>query len=78
MGFELLGKGENRFEKRGCTLRREEEKMKRAKEAAGPEPLLKIVPFKHKKIALVTTGSEVKKGLIKANTADYLLEFLLL
>lgn len=43
----------------------EEEKMKRAKEAAGPEPLLKIVPFKHKKIALITTGSEVKKGLIK-------------
>ena len=43
----------------------EEEKMKSAREAVGSEPLLKIVPFKHKKIALVTTGSEIKKGLIK-------------
>lgn len=43
----------------------EEEKMKRAKKTAGSTPLLQILPFKLKKIGLVTTGNEIKKGLIK-------------
>ena len=41
----------------------EEEKMNRAREAAGGEPLLKILPMSHKKVGIVTTGSEVFKGI---------------
>jgi len=37
----------------------EKDKMERAKETAGKEPLLNVVPFKKKKYGLVTTGSEV-------------------
>ena len=43
----------------------EEEKMNRAKEAAGGEPLLKILPMSHRKAGIVTTGSEVFKGRIR-------------
>jgi len=43
----------------------EEEKMKRAKEAAGDKPLLQILPFQKVKAGIVTTGSEVYKGRIK-------------
>ncbi len=43
----------------------EEEKMNRAKEAAGEEPIFTILPFQYKKVGIVTTGSEIKKGLIK-------------
>ena len=54
----------------GCVMRIiplviEEEKMNRAKEAAGGEPLLKILPMSHKKVGIVTTGSEVFKGRIQ-------------
>ena len=37
----------------------EKEKMEKAKDTAGPKPLLNVVPFKKKKFGLVTTGSEV-------------------
>ena len=43
----------------------EKEKMDRAVEAAGPEPIFSILPYHHKKVGIVTTGSEVKKGLIQ-------------
>jgi len=43
----------------------EEEKMKAAVEAAGEEPLFSILPFEHKKVAIITTGSEVFKGRIE-------------
>lgn len=43
----------------------EEEKMKAAKETAGQKPIFEILPFYHKKAGIVTTGSEVKKGLIQ-------------
>lgn len=43
----------------------EEEKMKRAAEAAGSEPLLRILPFAHARVGIVTTGSEVFKGRIE-------------
>ena len=42
----------------------EEEKLKKAKEAIGEEPLLAILPFVKKTAAIVTTGSEVFKGRI--------------
>lgn len=37
----------------------EKEKMKRAEDTAGPEPLLNIIPFKGKNYGVVTTGNEV-------------------
>ena len=43
----------------------EKEKMDRAVEAAGEEPIFSVLPFRQKKVGIVTTGSEVKKGLIK-------------
>ena len=43
----------------------EEEKMNRAKEVAGEASLLQILPFMHKKVGIVTTGSEVFKGRIE-------------
>ena len=42
----------------------EKEKMDRAEEVAGEEPIFSILPFKNKKAGIVTTGSEVKNGLI--------------
>lgn len=43
----------------------EQSKMDRAVEAAGPEPIFSVLPFHPKKVAVVTTGSEIQKGLIK-------------
>lgn len=43
----------------------EEEKMQKAKAAAGKEPLLSILPFGHRKVGIVTTGSEIFKGRIQ-------------
>ena len=42
----------------------EEEKMQRAKEAVGEEPILSILPFRHVKYGLITTGNEVALGRI--------------
>ena len=43
----------------------EKEKMDKAVEAAGPEPIFSILSYHIKKVGIVTTGSEVKKGLIQ-------------
>lgn len=43
----------------------EKEKMERAKKAAGETPIFSILPYKKKKVGLVTTGSEVLKGRIQ-------------
>lgn len=43
----------------------EEETLRRAEEAAGDKPLLELLPWKLKTAAIVTTGSEVAKGLIQ-------------
>lgn len=47
----------------------EKEKMESAREkameATGGRPIFNILPFKHKKVGIVTTGNEVYKGLIK-------------
>lgn len=43
----------------------QQEKMDRATAAAGKEPLFSVLPFVRKKVGIVTTGSEVKKGLIQ-------------
>ena len=43
----------------------EKEKMKRAKEVAGDEPIFEIKPFLKKKAGIVTTGNEVYYGRIQ-------------
>ena len=43
----------------------EQEKMDAMQEAAGPEPILNVLPFHPKKFAVITTGSEVAKGRIE-------------
>lgn len=43
----------------------EKEKMERARQAAGPEPLLRLVPIHPKRYGLITTGSEVFYGRIQ-------------
>ena len=69
-GNIVVHKGDKLCGTRIIPLVIEEEKMKQAKETAGKEPLLKILPFKLKKIGLVTTGTEIKKGLIKDSFGD--------
>ena len=43
----------------------EKEKMDAAKMAAGEKPIFDILPYHPKKVGIVTTGSEIKKGLIQ-------------
>ncbi|MCF2682361.1 molybdopterin-binding protein [Faecalicatena contorta] len=42
-----------------------EDKMKKAEEVAGEEPIFQILPYGKKKVGIVTTGSEVYKGRIQ-------------
>ena len=43
----------------------DKKKMEAAKEAAGSEPLLRLLPFGHRRAGIVTTGNEVFYGRIK-------------
>ena len=43
----------------------EKAKMEQARQAAGPDPLLQLLPFRPRPFGVVTTGSEGKKGLIQ-------------
>ncbi|MCR5100517.1 MAG: molybdopterin-binding protein [Butyrivibrio sp.] len=58
-------KGEKLAGTRIIPLVIEEEKMEKAREAAGDKPILKIIPFHHVKVGIITTGSEVFKGRIE-------------
>lgn len=42
-----------------------ESKMKEAEAVAGGEPIMEILPFKHKRVGIVSTGSEIFHGRIK-------------
>lgn len=52
----------------------EKEKMEEAKSCAGSEPLVQVLPYKMKTAALITTGGEVAKGLIKDTFSDVVIE----
>ena len=62
-GNTAVRKGDKLAGMRVIPLIIEEEKLRRAEEAAGDEPLLQLLPFVKKTACIVTTGSEVKKGL---------------
>ncbi len=51
-----------------------EEKLAAAEAAAGESPLLELLPFKLKTAAVVTTGSELAKGLIRDAFTPVLIE----
>ncbi|MFV0364633.1 MAG: molybdopterin-binding protein [Suipraeoptans sp.] len=57
-------KGEKLAGTRVIPLVIEKEKMENAKKAAGESPIFQILPYKQKKVAIITTGSEVYKKLI--------------
>ncbi len=43
----------------------EEERMQKARDVAGPEPVFSIMPFTHANIGIITTGREVYSGMIE-------------
>lgn len=61
----VVKKGDKLAGMRVIPLVTSEEKMKLAKEIKNDIPLMEIIPFKNKKIFIVTTGSEVFHGRIK-------------
>lgn len=48
--------------------------MEAAKRCAGKEPLINVLPYKLKSAALITTGGEVAKGLIRDTFSDVVIE----
>lgn len=52
----------------------EEEKMNRARDVAGKEPIFHILPYEQKKVGIVTTGSEVYHGRIQDTFTSVIIE----
>ena len=52
----------------------EEYKMKKAQKIGTGKPIMEIMPFKHKKVGIVTTGSEVFSGRIKDTFGPVIIE----
>jgi molybdenum cofactor synthesis domain-containing protein len=52
----------------------EESKMKKAHEIGGEKPLMEILPYVHKKVGIITTGSEVFHGRIKDTFGPVVME----
>ncbi len=52
----------------------EKEKMRRVRELCGAEPLLRLLPYKLKKAAIIATGSEVYTGRIKDTFTPVIVE----
>ena len=63
-GF-VVKKGDKLCGTRVIPLIIEKERMERAREVVGSEPLMKLVPLKAKKVGVVTTGNEVFYGRIR-------------
>ena len=64
-GNTAVHKGDKLAGTRVIPLIIEEEKLKQAEAAAGEAPLLELLPWKLKTAGIITTGSEVAKGLIQ-------------
>lgn len=73
-GNTAVKKGDKLAGTRIIPLIIEEEKMKKAQEIGGDKPLMKIMPFKHKRVGIVTTGSEVFRGRIKDTFGPVVME----
>lgn len=64
-GNTAVHKGDKLAGTRVIPLVISEEKLRAAEDAAGPVPLLELLPWKLRTAAIVATGSEVKSGLIQ-------------
>lgn len=64
-GGSAVKRGDKLAGTRIIPLMIDEAQLKLAEEAAGGEALMRVQPFQLKTAAIVTTGSEVKKGLIQ-------------
>ncbi|MDO5131525.1 MAG: molybdopterin-binding protein [Eubacteriales bacterium] len=64
-GDTAVKKGDKLAGTRVIPLVIEKEKMERAKAVSAGTPIFQILPFKLKKAAVLTTGSEVYRGLIR-------------
>lgn len=64
-GSTPVRKGDKLAGMRVIPLIIKEEKLRAAEAAAGGEPLLELLPYVKKTACIVTTGSEVKKGIIQ-------------
>ncbi|MGN1369619.1 MAG: molybdopterin-binding protein [Aristaeellaceae bacterium] len=63
-GMTPVKEGDKLAGTRVIPLMIEKDKMEQAKQAAGSEPILNVVPFRPLKVGIVTTGSEVYYGRI--------------
>lgn len=73
-GNTAVKKGDKLAGTRVIPLVIEEHKMKRAEEIGARKPIMEIMPFKHKKVGIVTTGSEVFHGRIKDTFGPVIVE----
>lgn len=72
--FTPVKKGAHLAATRIIPLVIEKEKMRQAKKCAGDTPLVQVLPYRMKTAALLTTGGEVAKGLIKDTFSDVVME----
>lgn len=73
-GNTIVKKGDKLAGTRIIPLVIEEFKMKKAQEIWDGEAIFEIKPFKHKKVGIVTTGSEVFHGIIKDTFGPVIME----
>ena len=52
----------------------EKTKMEEAKKAAGDKQILNVIPYQMKTAGLITTGNEIKKGLIQDTFSDVVID----
>ena len=64
-GDFAVKKGDSLAATRIIPLVIEKEKMEAAQKAAGDRPILSVLPFRRKKVGIITTGSEVFTGKIQ-------------
>lgn len=64
-GNTKVSKGDRLAGMRVIPLVISKDKMYKAMDLCGDTPILSLLPFQHKRAAIITTGSEVQKGRIK-------------
>ena len=73
-GNTMVKKGDKLAGTRIIPLVIEKEKMERVKKEVGEGSILKLMPFKHKKAALLTTGNEVYYHRIKDTFSETVMQ----
>ena len=73
-GGTAVRKGDKLAGMRVIPLVIQEEKLQKAEQAAGTQPLLALKPYVRRTACIVSTGSEVKKGLIKDTFTPVVME----